>query len=86
MRYESGDKLFYACPFIFTIELVCVEFAVEEYGIVYYIETDGAYLAEHDLFENLKDAKEDAFDKLNKFYQDKTNEIYNTKITIEDLL
>lgn len=78
-KFKSGDILFYICPFTFIIEKVQIDFlSKEEDGIIYYIESTGAYLQEQDLTNNLEEAKHMALNRLNKFYTLKLNEITNT--------
>lgn len=77
MKYKEGQYLYYVNPFIFTIEVVEISFPyVDELG-EWYIDSTGAYLAEHDLFDNLDLAKHKALERLNKFYSEKLHEIQN---------
>ena len=81
MKYNSGDKLYFVCPFVFTIEKVAVDMGyIGEDGFIYYIDHDtGAELAEHVLFEELAEAVANAENMLNKFYELKQQEINSHK-------
>lgn len=86
MKFKDGSILFYVNPFVFTIEKVQVDFGVKDEinpNIINYIDQTGAYLAEHDLFDNLTDAKFDALNKLNKFYVDVSADIFNANPEID---
>ena len=85
MKFNSGDILYYICPFIFTIEKVKIDMVVKEAdGTFYYIDQTGAYLHEGDLFVKLKEAQMDANNKLNKFCHEKRYEILNKIPTFEE--
>jgi len=85
MKFNSGDILYYVCPFIFTIEKVKIDMVIrEDDGTFYYIDQTGAYLHEGDLFAKLKEAQIDATEKLNKFYNAKKYEIINKLPTFEE--
>lgn len=75
MKYQEGDRLFFVCPFTFTIEYVTVCMGVIERNHIYYIDEQGAWLAEWDLFKRVEEAKGHAIKGLNKFYNEKIREI-----------
>lgn len=80
MKYKTSDILYYVCPFVFIIEKVKISLAVkEEDNRIYYIDHSGAYLEENDLFDNLKEARMDALQKLRKFYEESKYRILNDK-------
>lgn len=83
MKFKSDDILYYVDPFIFTMEKLKMDMAVKENKNLYYIESKGAYLKEENLFRNLNDAKRDAFNKLNKFWNDKRQEIIRSNPKLE---
>lgn len=84
-KFSSGDELFYVNPHVFVIDLVRVDFAYrEDDGTAFYIDQTGAYLREWELFRTLEEAKNDAVNKLNKFYSDKLREIINKKPTYDN--
>lgn len=78
MKFKVGDILYYVNPFIFVIDKVQIEFTDYDNGQLFYIDAVGAYLAEHDLFERLEDAKGHAMTRLQDFYDRKQNEIWKT--------
>ena len=75
MKFNTPCTLYYVCPYTFIIEKLKIDMAVNELDKLFYIDDSGAYLPEHDLFDNLKDAKYEAFKRLEKFYLEKTIEI-----------
>jgi hypothetical protein len=79
MKYSEGDKLYYVCPFTFIIERIKIDMGVVEEGIIHYIDSDGAWLNEVDLFKNFKEAQKDAITKLDKFYYEARYRILNHK-------
>jgi len=80
MKFSENQQLFYVCPFIFKIDKITVSYAYRENdGVIYYIDQEGAYLKEQDLFEDLVSAKKDAINKLEKFYNIKLREIELSK-------
>ncbi len=83
-KYNSGDELYYTNPFIFTIDLVHIDFTFEDHTGSYYIDQTGAYLCEWDLHKTLEEAKADALNKLEKFHSKKINEILNCKPIIDN--
>ena len=64
---------FYVCPHVFTIEVVYIEFYIEDDEC--YIEKSGGYLKKENCFVSLVFAKEFARILLDKFYQKKLKEI-----------
>jgi hypothetical protein len=83
MKYKVGDILYYV-DMVFNIYKVQIELTDYEYGEMFYIDGDGAYFAERDLFERLEDAKGHALTRLQEFYDKKTTEIWNAKPGLED--
>lgn len=80
MKYNIGDFLYYVSPFVFTIEKIKVHYTyTSEKDEVYYIDQEGAYLLEEDLFDNLEYAINHAVHLLNKFYNKRMQEIIKTK-------
>lgn len=75
MKYKSGDILYYCNPFVFTIEVVEIAYLYTDELGEWCIDQTGAYLAEHDLFLNLDEAREQALERLNAFYHKKQYEI-----------
>lgn len=69
MKFKENDILYYVCPISFIIEKIKVEYAVKEADRIYYIDISGAYFAEECLHKCLKDAKHQALDILNSFYE-----------------
>ena len=85
MKFKEGQYLYYVNPFVFTIEKVLIQMVVkEEYGL-FYIDDVGAYLKEEDLFEDLNEAKCDAFIKLRSFSNKKIIEIKNSNPQFDPL-
>jgi hypothetical protein len=85
MKFTSGELLYYVCPFIFTIEKIRVDMAVkEDDSSIYYIDNIGAYLREEDLFADLEEARENALDKLEKFFYERRYIILNTKPKLDE--
>lgn len=84
MKYQEGDILYYVNPFVFEIDKVKIEMALNENGELFYIDDVGAYLKEYDLFRNLEEAKIEALTRLNKFYREVQTKI--TKTSDKDLL
>ena len=85
MKFHDGDKLYYVCPFIFTIDRVRVDMAVQEDdNSIYYIDHIGAYLPEQDLFADFKEAQRNALNKLNKFVYECKYKILNNKPHLEE--
>lgn len=79
MKFKAGDILYYVNPFVYTIEQILVQFPDTNNGHQYYVDNDGALLAEWDLFERLEDAKGHALQLLEKFYVEKQNEIWKAR-------
>lgn len=80
MKFHAGQILYYSDPFVFTIELVVIEFAVQDDvdpNLIYYIDNNGAYLAEKQLSKTLAEAKKIALDGLDKFYDKRRGQIIN---------
>jgi hypothetical protein len=76
-KYKTGDLLYYVNPFVFVIDRVSISFVDPELqrGMLYYIDTAGAYLLEENLFSELGDAKQQAFKMLDDFSTRKRHEI-----------
>jgi hypothetical protein len=87
-KFKTGDILYYVNPFVYNIEKILVQFIEEptaEDEKIYYIDNDGAYLAEWDLFHSLTHAKEHAQVLLEKFYAEHTRmiKIANPELHLE---
>lgn len=74
-KFKAGDIVLYVNPFVFTIEVVNLEILYEDDLGTYWIDSDGAYLQEQDLHKTLESAKNDALNKLQRFYNQKLHEI-----------
>lgn len=78
MRFKIGQSLFYVNPFVFTIEKVIVQFTDTDDNnpkVIYYIDDEGAWLAEHDLVETIAEAKRKAMDYLQRYYRERQRDI-----------
>lgn len=75
MKFKNGDMVLYVNPFIFTIEVVTLEHQIQDETGLYWIDSFGAYLNECDCHKTLDDAREDALNKLHRFYVQKEHEI-----------
>lgn len=90
MKYHSGQILFYVNPFIFEIEKVLIGIAIKgnqfDPKTIYYVDVEtGAELPERDLWPTLEEARKDAHNKLNYFYDQKFRNITKFRPELEDL-
>jgi len=73
MTFKENDKLWYVNPYVYELEHVTIKiYDPNEHS---WIDDDGAYLHEDDLFDNLEDAKVQCVKYLNEFYSLKIGEI-----------
>lgn len=82
-KFKSGDILYYVNPFVYTIEKIMVCFLDTNNGHQYYVEHEGALLAEWDLFLDLTEAKNHAQALLDKFYLEHTKLIQRANPELE---
>ena len=75
MKFHGTQQVWYINPFVYSLEQV----VLSVYDDGYWIDTNGAYLSEDDLFVNFKEAKEACLDRLNDFY-------YSRMIAIKEML
>ena len=62
MKFQRGQKLYYVNPFVSTIEIVELDIYSNEDN--QWIDKTYAFLNEEDLFDNIPDAQEHAFNLL----------------------
>lgn len=76
-KFKTSDILYYVNPFVYHIEKVLIQFIEDSDPTdhIYYVDNDGAYLAEWDLFYTLDEAKKHAQAGLDKFYAEHTKMI-----------
>lgn len=75
MMYNIGDILYYVNPFVFTVTQVEIVEIVNDDEDVFYIEADGAFLIEKDLYLTLEEAIFEAIQLLNHFYNKRMKEL-----------
>lgn len=77
MKFKDNQKLYYSNPFCFTVEKVVVKFY--NWDDNRWVDEEGAYLHQDDLFATLNEAKSDCVKKLNEFYSVVLTQIINQR-------
>lgn len=77
--FTEGDKVYYVCPFNFTIEKVKLEMLFRDHTGMYWIDSAGAYLHEFHLARTMEEAKKKANEYLHDFCVQKQAEICVTE-------